>query len=589
MGKKAPRKRKSQRASAKQAATSSPSASVASNEPSAEEKNAYEARLQRRLLLLRKRFEEGKIRIPKDPQLTKSLMAMRYAPDGSVDLNTVDGIVRSLALAIEGLHEREETKKLMPLVEIQSTYFGCLEKNFGHLHREMVKRRANPHLVAKTLSNDSAHIEAVAKSLTGFVDVIEQFWTQTADTAYAHVEDMQKTLKGVFGGDLFPSYTQNIASKCGIYTDTIILPDPFIRSKDLFDKWNPSDRTYYFLKHGLSLLDYKELACADVNPPIIVVLPDIGHIKKSELDFVIELGRKDALVHAGKVFGRSFSSMDELIEFARPLDTVEKVTRKLFDVSRVLFNVEWQGSVAERIARAVKDETTGLFHLKNPGIMVALEGLGRMIASNELLVKSQRLEGTPIIDAPTSWRFFAWKLEYDAQKIEKETKLKNLHVVRGLESLAANEMEWLGRVPPKALIELRKTNAIDEIRNILGKGVEAVAQTNPTNFFRTTDKVFDNIQQAFDEHRKKIKELSDKKWKFAGSDIGSWLVVGTLGIAAAATGNAALGITAYAASEILNAPKLREIPKSVKDLAQQDREIKRSPVGLLFKYSNKKS
>jgi hypothetical protein len=585
MGKKTSSKRKSP---AKKTTGNSSSANSARNEPSPEERKAYEARLQRRLLLLRKRFEEGTITIPNDPQLIKSLTAMKYAPDGSVDLNTVDGIVRSMALAFEGLHEREEAKKVMPLAEIQSTYFNCLEKNFGHLHREMLKQRANPYLVAKTLSRDSAHVDAVTKSLPGFIDVIEQFWTQTSEAAYAHVEDMQKTLKGVFGGDLFPSYTQNIASKCGIYTDTIILPDPFIRSKDLFDKWNPSDRTYYLLKHGLSLLDYRELACADVSPPIIVVLPDMGHVKKSELDFVVELGRKDALVHAGKVFGRSFASMDDLMEFARPLNTVEKVTASLSDGSRVLFNVEWKGSVAERIARAVKDKTTGLFKLNNPGIMVALEGLGRMIASNELLIKSQRLEGTPIIDAPTSWQFFAWKLEYDAQKIEKETKLKNLHVVRGLESLATNEMEWLGRVPPKALIEIRKTQAIDEIRSILGKGIEDVAQTNPTNFYRTTDRVFDNIRHAFDEHRKKIRELSDKRWKFAGTGIGSWLVAGTLEVAAAVTGHPTFGVAAYAASELLDAPKLREIPKTVKELSRQSKDLQRSPVGLLFNCSDKK-
>jgi hypothetical protein len=149
-------------------------------------------------------------------------------------------------------------------------------------------------------------------------------------------------------------------------------------------------------------------------------------------------------------------------------------------------------------------------------------------------------------------------------------------------------MEWLGRVPPEALIELRKAHAIDEIRSILGKGVEEVAQTNPTNFYRTTDQVFDNIQRAFDEHRKKIKELSDKKWKFAGSDIGSWLVAGTLEIAAASTGHPTYGIAAYAASQLLNAPKLREIPKSIKGLAHQSQELKRAPVGLLFKYSGEK-
>jgi hypothetical protein len=223
------------------------------------EKKAYEERLHRRLILLRKQFEDGKIRIPNDARIKKSLMAIRYAPDGSVDLNTVDGLVRSMALAVEGIHEREETKKAMPLAEIQSTYFSFLEKNFGNFHKEMTERKLNPHVVAKALSRDSKSVRELVKNLPDFHKTIEEFWLQTHEAAYAYVEDMQNVLKGVFGGDLFPSYKENIASKCGLYTDTLILPDPFIRSKDIFERGKPEGQAYYLFKHGLSLLEYRDL------------------------------------------------------------------------------------------------------------------------------------------------------------------------------------------------------------------------------------------------------------------------------------------------------------------------------------------
>ena len=58
------------------------------------------------------------------------------------------------------------------------------------------------------------------------------------------------------------------------------------------------------------------------------------------------------------------------------------------------------------------------------------------------------------------------------------------------------------------LIELRKTQALAEIRKVLADGIAELAQSNPTNFFRTTDQVLDNIQKAFDGHRKKIKQLT---------------------------------------------------------------------------------
>ena len=79
-----------------------------------------------------------------------------------------------------------------------------------------------------------------------------------------------------------------------------------------------------------------------------------------------------------------------------------------------------------------------------------------MSVSNELLVKSRRLNGTPILDAPTSWQYLVWKIEYDAERVESQTGLQDLHIVRGLQDLSNNEMKWLGNMPPDALIDIRK-------------------------------------------------------------------------------------------------------------------------------------
>ena len=117
------------------------------------------------------------------------------------------------------------------------------------------------------LSRDDSTIEKLVKNLPNFLDTIKEFWEGAGDVAHIHVEDMHSSLKGVFGGDLFPAHNENFASKCGIYTDTIILPDPFMRSLDLFERWEPINCSdYYLIKHALNLLQYKDLACADVAP-----------------------------------------------------------------------------------------------------------------------------------------------------------------------------------------------------------------------------------------------------------------------------------------------------------------------------------
>ncbi|MBH03707.1 MAG: hypothetical protein CMP08_06235 [Xanthomonadales bacterium] len=557
--------------------------------PTSGDQAAYEARLRRRLEILKAELEAGNIKIVEGLQVGNSLENVRYAPDGSIDLASVDSFVRSMALGVEAFHDRRELKEAIPLAEIQNTYFTFLERNFGAYYKTMEERSLTPHDAGKALSQNDESITQLNENLDDFLETVNEFWSQTAEAAHAHIEDMHDSLKGVFGGDLFPSPYENIASKCGLYTDTIILPCPFLRSAHIFERTTPQRRAYYLIKHALNILKYKELACCEVSPPIVVVLPDMSAIEEQEKDYFFRLGQEDALIHAEKIFGRSFDTFESLLEYATELETIEDVTRAVVDPKRVLFDTEWTGSLEDQLKRAAEHETSQLLGIKNPGVILASQALGRMSTSNELLIKARRLRGTPLIDAPTSWQFFSWKLEYDAGRAQDQDSATDLHMLRGLQDLAENEMEWLGDVPPAALIQVRKDGALAEIRSILQQGVAELAELNPANFHRTGDQVFDNVQNAFDEHKKSIRDLRAKGWKFAGSDVGSWFVVGSLAVTAAATGMPVWGLAAIAADQMLDAPKLKDIPESIRKLADESTELKQSPVGLLFKYSGERA
>ena len=87
-------------------------------------------------------------------------------------------------------------------------------------------------------------------------------------------------------------------------------------------------------------------------------------------------------------------------------------------------------------------------------------------------------------------------------------------------------------------------------------------------------------------HRKKIDDLRQRKWRFAGHDIGSWIVMGGIEIAAALTGTPSWGLGLIAANQVLDPPKLKEIPEIYREISAESEAIKKSPVGLLFKASN---
>lgn len=547
----------------------------------------YEERLKRRLIILKEEMKNGKVKFNKDLKVIESLKKVKYGPDGEIDLETVDGFVRSLAIDIEYFHDRNEAKGIIPLKEIQQIYFQFIERNFGEFYKMMTHNKATPHQIAEYISS-SKHVDEINYldgNISGFIDIISEFWEANGEIAHYHVEDMYGITKGVFGGDLFPSNESNIASKCGIYIDTIILPDPYYHSKILFEKWDKKQRVYYFIKDALNILQYKDLALAETEPPIIVILPDKDMMSEHYKKQLLMIGEKDALYHASKIFGKHFGSLKELLNYSNKLDTVEKVLKKVKNAHKILFDVDFKEPIYKQILDQTKGVSSQILGSSNPGFIVAMQGVGRMNQCNDLIMKSLKLNGTPIIDAPTSWEFFKWKLEYDSERSNPNEDITNLHIVKALNNLGDTPLQWLGKIPTDALIELRKTGAINEIRNIIFTGIEEITNSNKLDFNLTSQKVFNNLNSAFTNHINNIDNLKKKKWKFAGKDIGSWLVSGVIEVAAVFTGTPLFGLTTFAINQFLDVPKIKDLPNKAKEIRKEDLRLKKSPIGLLFKYN----
>jgi hypothetical protein len=554
------------------------------------EEKEYEERVKQRVLILKEQLEKGNIHISEHlaDDFEKSLLRIRLDKNGEPDLDTVDGRIRSMALVAEHMDHRQKMKSAISLRQIQEGYFNRIEGNFNHFYKIMIDKNVSPHQVANVIAYSKQSIDHLDEVIKPILEDLEKFWELVAESGYLHLEDDYNSIKAVFGGDLFPSNEENIASKCGIYTDTIILPCPFIRSRHMFDVWNKQQRVYYLLKHALNILQYRELALTELDKPIIVILPDKEMMDEFAYENISKLGEKDALYHAQKVFGREFESMDELIEFGKSLDTIEKVTKEIKDPKRVLFDTEFKDSLELQIKHQTEGDSAKAMRTDNPGILVSMMGFGRMSVCNELLLKSSKVGGIPLIEAPTSWEYFKWKLEYDSERTYPDKDYTKLHIVKGLNGLDNTKLQWIGKIPPKGLIELRKNGAINEIREILLNGIEELTNANQFDFTSTSHKVFNNLNFAFNQHQENIKRLTDKKWKIAGKDFGSWLVMGSVEIASACTGNMIFGLPSAILSQILDAPKLKDLPKTVENIKHTEREkeqLKKSPLGLMFKYN----
>lgn len=544
---------------------------------------ADDEELQRRLQILKTKFEEGKVVIAEHLRegMEESFGRVRYGTDGQIDLSTVDGRVRSMAMVAAMMQDRDDTKAASTLAEIQNSFFDRITAMFEDTHKFMRDNGANPQSISWALSRDADGVEANYPLIEPFVSELHEFWDAVSEPVRYHLQDLA-ALKGVFGGDLFPSFERNIASSSGLYLDTIVLTDPFMNTRDLFSRWPKNEAVRMFLKHGLQLMNYRSLALAETNCPIVVILPFESAINSDYRNSLFAAAGAKAIRHAEKLFGRGFSSIDDMREFLgkfrEPADVVAKIT----DPTRLLFDTDWTGDAESQLKRA-KDDISNISG-NHAGEMIFNHCFGRMSQATDISWKSFSLGGVPLIDAPTSWQYYNWSLEYDAQ-FDPENHLP-LHMSRGMQRLAETDMQWLGNIPPEALIEIRKEGALEEIRGMLSNGVDEVVALNPSNFFRSADKIYDNMETAFSEHQSKIDDLRSKKWKFAGQDIGSWVVAGSIEVASAILGTPAMGLAAVAVSQVTDAPKLKDIPKKFKELNQEGEDLSKSAAGLLFKHKD---
>lgn len=544
--------------------------------------------LHRLVMLFDKYLRLGRLRFVGDETdaLTTSLAKVRIAADGLVDPDSVDTRIRAALLSVAALHSREDVRFAKSLMEIQEEFYGIIQDFFDPLFQQMLKHSVTPYTIAADFVGDEERVKRIDADVQEFLTVIKEFWADVSPAASLLCANLEGA-KGVFSSSLFPETGSNLVSRCGLYLDTLFLPDPFLRIASVAAVWSPEVRAREVVRFGLKLLQYREAVLADVDPPIAVILPDQFGTDESYRDLVATTSEQDILKHSALLFGRDFSSEQELREYNSSFTTSHNLVRALARPERLLFDPENRAPLEQQIDEYCANEGQ-MMKLSGVGDIVYMQTRGRMRQANDALLRSGSVGGVPVIDAETSWRYFNWKLEYDAigHEVQEEA---DLHVVHALQKAARGKMKWIGEIPLDALVEIRRSGALDEIRSILGLGVHEIACSEPSDFRATTSRVTMNIQRAFEEHDKRIKELSKREWRFAGRDIGSWLVVGTMEIGAAVLGSpvlaSALGVAALAAHELVDVMRLKDMPAMARQLREETRDLKQSAVGLLFSLS----
>jgi hypothetical protein len=539
-----------------------------------------------RVFLLKKQIDAGKVHFAAHlvDDFQRSLASIKLREDGKVDPSTVDGRIRSCTLAMIAMKQREEIKNAVSLAQIQETYFNFLFEQFSFLYEPMIKAGANPEQAGKVAARDEKFVKQMAHALPSLAERLKEFWGSVGDATAYNLQDGRQ-LKAVFAGDLFPAHWENAVSTAGLYVDTIVLPCPITRIAPLLNIMPLEKVAEMFVKHVLTAMSYRELAIADVVPPIVLIVPNPDDIDSDGQKNLVQDSEPFMRKHGNYLFGRDFESLSHLADFCGDLVTIDQVIAELKGKDRLIIDSELGNNPRIQLQEAMKDPVLPGMDKNIAGNHVLKACLGRMTQAMAAKQNAHHFGGTPLINAQTSWLHYTWMLEYAGNQVAHEDaqEHQSMHVVRALVSEAGKNLEWLGNVPTETILEIRKRGLAEEVRSILGRGVSDLIGINHENYFRTADQVVDNLDRAFREHQKVLSEAKLKKLKLYGIDVAACIAVGGVGVAAALTSNPTLG----ALSGILGAagfPNLKDIKTKFSQIVAEDQARRTSPTGLLFQH-----
>ncbi len=521
---------------------------------------------------LKQEFEAGRVKISSRRTL-EALLRVRLGPNGRIDPSTVDTSVRALARAVMGI-VIHRTLREVPLRQVQSEYFEILEDNFGRLFSEARRYKVSAQRISEDASERPSLVSAFCADVDEFAAGLEEFWNAYGPVVAVHLNDLT-SLKSVFGGDIFPSYTSNIACSVGLYMDTIVLPDPLSRLFTMRAALSPKEVFRLAVKHALNALGYRELALAELNPPIVVIAPDRFGPDKGYTLTVKTAGEADALTHASSIFGRTFNDAADLIEFATRSGNPDQIVRLMADPSRLLFDTDWSGPLPDQLSRFLAESQATSRLALTYGEALYMSFGGRMMMANDTLLRSAWCRGSPLIDAPTSWKYLQWKYEYDAAAGQGSKPAPETIISKALGS------SLLSGLPSETIIELRRNGATAELRELIGKGIDEINSASDAEATFVADEVIANIDEAFSNHDETLRDLTSSKRKFYGLDVGRYVVSGGLGLASLLTKSPTLGVLTFL-SQLGGTLAPDELARRYREMRSKSESLQRSPVGMMF-------
>jgi hypothetical protein len=476
--------------------------------------------------------------------------------------------------------------------DLLKDYFQILESFAGPAADVARESNATPGNVARDFVADAAARTTFAADVAPRIHKeITSFWTANRRAVHG-MRGRLPGAKALFGGDIGSQLSDGLFNRAGLYFDTIIVHDPLMRLIQM--PLPPEEQTFYLLKYGVTQLLLKEVYLADIWPPIALLVPDSTLTADSaDGERMVKVAGFDFLLLLNRLFEKHFDTVDEAEAFFRSFSTAQDVFREAKHPDLLLFSSDAAPEPGAQLEALLRDSRRLLPAALLPTeprsrdleiLHTAIHGRLRQAAHLMLVADADR--ASPILTAPLSFRWLSTKLELNREFATAALSAAGDVGLPKTNALLSEPLAWLANVSLEALVELRQTGQLSDLRKQFADALDGFSGARVDDLTAVARHVDHRLSEAIAAHQQKVKALDVALRSELRLAVPTLLgaVVATLqpGIATL------LPDSLKGLAGLIGAANLKDIVKAISVHYRERKTLGRTPIGILWGARNTK-
>jgi hypothetical protein len=473
-------------------------------------------------------------------------------------------------------------------VNIYSDYFKILEKYFSTFYKASVDNNISPIEIAEDVKNTPRLFGSLKKLVPEIKSSIESYWAAN----YNLVTEKCRSLSGFktrFGGDIGPQKSHNTIERVSIFFDTTIIPDPILRILTLPTSLDVI--SYYLVKYAIDQILYKEVYLMDISPPIAILVPDKELVGNEKYNFseLSNYGSIDSVIITNKLYNENLNSFDDALKFYSKFKNIDHAYREIIDGDIIWWDETVPRNLLDQLDSIKKkayehfDKNKFPYEVNDPRFLLT-QLSGRLMQINDVLVRSNDNNASPLVTAPVSFHWLKQKIIAN-QNIFFEGKYQDKNINLGItNALLSEKTDWLDNLTITQVASLRKNGSVADLRKIIKSEIESLGNIKIDELERIANQVDYNLNNALLKHQLRLNEIQSELKKDITSKGISFLASATFAIQPL-IGNF-LPIWSSYVGGLTGLTNLNDIISTIKKFLRQKNKIKQSPVGILFESRN---